>query len=133
MRPLERELLKIEARGTLPPQYGPGVIDEDGYFGESVAAGYDESTAEMFAVHTLDPVVELLAELAGSGRALDAVTQETRADATQYNALVEGATRQRGGHTDPKLEAIFVGPTSSSFCDAASIVAASGRFTSAGF
>jgi SAM-dependent methyltransferase len=47
------------------------VIDEDGYFGESVAAGYDESTAEMFAADRLDPAVELLAELAGSGRALE--------------------------------------------------------------
>lgn len=49
------------------------MIDEDGYFGESVAAGYDESTAEMFAADRLDPVVELLAELAGSGngRALE--------------------------------------------------------------
>ena len=49
------------------------MIDEDGYFGESVAAGYDESTAEMFTADRLDPVVELLAELAGSGngRALE--------------------------------------------------------------
>ncbi|MCD9878290.1 class I SAM-dependent DNA methyltransferase [Streptomyces guryensis] len=49
------------------------MIDEDGYFGESVAAGYDESSAEMFTADRLDPAVELLAELAGSGngRALE--------------------------------------------------------------
>jgi SAM-dependent methyltransferase len=47
------------------------VIDEDGYFGESVAAGYDESSAEMFAAEVVRPAVDLLAELAGGGRALE--------------------------------------------------------------
>ncbi|MFE0385390.1 class I SAM-dependent methyltransferase [Streptomyces bungoensis] len=45
--------------------------DEDGYFGESVAAGYDESCAEMFEAGAVGPAVELLAELAGGGRTLE--------------------------------------------------------------
>ncbi|MFI8946426.1 class I SAM-dependent DNA methyltransferase [Streptomyces sp. NPDC053750] len=45
--------------------------DEDGYFGESVAAHYDDSTADMFAPDAVDPAVDLLAELAGGGRALE--------------------------------------------------------------
>jgi SAM-dependent methyltransferase len=54
-------------------QYVPGVHDDDGYFGERVAARYDESgeVAEMFDPAVVDPVVDLLVELAGSGRALE--------------------------------------------------------------
>ncbi len=44
---------------------------DDGYFDESVAARYDESAAEMFDPAVVDPVVDLLAEFAGSGRALE--------------------------------------------------------------
>jgi SAM-dependent methyltransferase len=44
---------------------------DDGYFDEPVAARYDESSAEMFAPEVVDPVVDFLAELAGSGRALE--------------------------------------------------------------
>ena len=44
---------------------------EDGYFGERVAGAYDESSAEMFEPGAVDPVVERLAVLAGSGRALE--------------------------------------------------------------
>jgi SAM-dependent methyltransferase len=47
------------------------VDDNDGYFDERVAARYDESSAEMFEPEFLDPVVDLLVELAGSGRALE--------------------------------------------------------------
>ena len=43
----------------------------DGYFDERVAARYDESTAEMFAPAVVEPVVDFLAERAGSGRALE--------------------------------------------------------------
>ena len=43
----------------------------DGYFDEPVAARYDESTADLFAPEAVDPVVDLLAELAGGGRALE--------------------------------------------------------------
>ena len=45
--------------------------DADGYFDERVAARYDDSEAEMFEAEAIDPVVEVLAELAGSGRALE--------------------------------------------------------------
>jgi SAM-dependent methyltransferase len=44
---------------------------EDGYFDERVAARYDESAAEMFDPSVVDPVVDLLADLAGNGRALE--------------------------------------------------------------
>ena len=46
-------------------------MHDDGYFDERVAARYDESAAEMFDPAVVDPVVDLLAELAGSGRALE--------------------------------------------------------------
>ncbi|GJF26454.1 class I SAM-dependent DNA methyltransferase [Streptomyces sp. HO565] len=45
--------------------------DEDGYFGESVAARYDESEADMFGPEAVDRTVDLLAGLAGKGRALE--------------------------------------------------------------
>ena len=46
-------------------------MDEDGYFGERVAASYDESTAEMSEPGVVEPAASLLAELAGGGRALE--------------------------------------------------------------
>jgi hypothetical protein len=39
--------------------------DEDGYFGEQAAARYDESSADMFDPGAVEPVVEVLAGLAG--------------------------------------------------------------------
>ena len=45
--------------------------DDDGYFGERVAARYDESSADMFEPAVVEPVVDFLVELAGSGRALE--------------------------------------------------------------
>ncbi|MFH8771823.1 class I SAM-dependent DNA methyltransferase [Streptomyces sp. NPDC017958] len=48
------------------------MLDEDGYFGEAVAARYDESSAEMFDPEVVDPAVDFLAELTGEGgRALE--------------------------------------------------------------
>jgi len=47
------------------------VRDADGYFDERVAARYDDSEAEMFEAEVIDPVVDVLVELAGSGRALE--------------------------------------------------------------
>jgi SAM-dependent methyltransferase len=44
---------------------------DDGYFNERVAARYDESAAEMFDPAVVDPAVDLLAQLAGSGGALE--------------------------------------------------------------
>ena len=45
--------------------------DVDGYFGERVAARYDESSPELFDPAVVDPVVDLLVELAGGGPALE--------------------------------------------------------------
>jgi SAM-dependent methyltransferase len=47
------------------------VPGDDGYFDERVAARYDESAADMFDPASVDPVVDLLVELAGAGRALE--------------------------------------------------------------
>jgi SAM-dependent methyltransferase len=47
------------------------VDDTDGYFGERVAAKYDESSAEMFEPGVVDVAAGLLAGLAGGGRALE--------------------------------------------------------------
>ena len=44
---------------------------EEGYFGERVAAVYDEGSASMFDPAVLVPAVDLLAELAGDGPALE--------------------------------------------------------------
>src|SRR5690349_779402 len=45
---------------------------EDGYFDAPVAARYDETSASMFAAEAIDPVVAVLAALAGTGgRALE--------------------------------------------------------------
>jgi len=56
-------------------QYGPlgsqFMDDPDGYFGEPVAASYDDQSDRMFQPAAIDPAVSLLAELAGSGRALE--------------------------------------------------------------
>ena len=41
------------------------------HFGDDVAAGYDETSAEMFNPTVLDPTVDLLAELVGDGAALE--------------------------------------------------------------
>ena len=45
--------------------------EDDGYFGEHVAERYDESSAEMFDPAVVEPVVDLLSELAGEGPALE--------------------------------------------------------------
>ncbi len=46
-------------------------MPDDGFFDESVSARYDESSPEMFDPAVVDPVVDLLVELTGSGRALE--------------------------------------------------------------
>jgi SAM-dependent methyltransferase len=43
----------------------------DGYFDDHVAARYDASSADMFDAEVVDPVVDFLREMAGSGRALE--------------------------------------------------------------
>jgi SAM-dependent methyltransferase len=47
------------------------MMDEDGYFGEHVAATYDESSDTMFDPAVVEVAVDFLAELAGDGRALE--------------------------------------------------------------
>src|ERR671930_1411968 len=44
---------------------------EDGYFDEAVAAHYDDAESEMFDPAVVEATVDFLAELAGSGRALE--------------------------------------------------------------
>ncbi len=45
--------------------------DEDGHFGEPVAAVYDETSDKMFDPAVVGPTIDFLAELAGDGRALE--------------------------------------------------------------
>jgi SAM-dependent methyltransferase len=47
------------------------VPGDDGYFDERIAARYDDSSAEMFDPAVVGPVVDLLADLSGGGRALE--------------------------------------------------------------
>ena len=47
------------------------VAPDEGYFGERVAAVYDEHSAGMFDPAVVAPAVETLAELTGDGRALE--------------------------------------------------------------
>src|SRR5919197_733169 len=46
-------------------------MNDDGYFGEAVAATYDETSTEMFDPGVVEPTVDFLAGLAGDGRALE--------------------------------------------------------------
>lgn len=46
-------------------------VDSDGYFDERSAARYDRSVADMFDPAVVEPVVDVLAAWAGSGRALE--------------------------------------------------------------
>jgi SAM-dependent methyltransferase len=46
-------------------------MTDDGYFGEAVAARYDDASAEMFTPQAIDPVVDFLAALTNGGRALE--------------------------------------------------------------
>ena len=48
-----------------------GADEGEGYFGERVAAFYDERSAPMSAPEVVGPVVDVLAELAGDGGALE--------------------------------------------------------------
>ena len=46
-------------------------MHDDGFFDERVAARYDETSGDMFERTAVEPVVDFLAALAGSGRALE--------------------------------------------------------------
>ncbi len=56
---------------SVAARYRAPVEDEDGYFGERVAAAYDESVAAESEPGTADAVAGVLAELAGGGPALE--------------------------------------------------------------
>ena len=62
---------KMTGRGDVRELGSWLVEDPDGYFGERVAAGYDDPSDRMFGPEAVDPAVSLLAWLAGSGRALE--------------------------------------------------------------
>jgi 16S rRNA A1518/A1519 N6-dimethyltransferase RsmA/KsgA/DIM1 with predicted DNA glycosylase/AP lyase activity len=49
----------------------PLVRAKDGFFDERVAAIYDESSAQMFDPSVVEPTVDFLADLTGTGRALE--------------------------------------------------------------
>ena len=61
---------------------------EDGYFGEDVAATYDESQGGRFASAELDATVEVLAGLAGGGRALEFGFVSLRGDRIQFTSVL---------------------------------------------
>jgi len=46
-------------------------VSDDGYFDERLAARYDQDLAEAFDPKVVGPMVDLLVELAGSGKALE--------------------------------------------------------------
>jgi SAM-dependent methyltransferase len=46
-------------------------VHDDGHFDERIASRYDETAAEMFDPAVVEPTVEFLARLAGTGRALE--------------------------------------------------------------
>jgi trans-aconitate methyltransferase len=46
-------------------------LTEEGYFGERVAAGYDQHSGGMFDPEVVTPAVDMLADLAGDGAALE--------------------------------------------------------------
>jgi SAM-dependent methyltransferase len=46
-------------------------VNDDGYFDERIAATYDTSDPENFDPSVVDPIVDFLVEIAGSGRALE--------------------------------------------------------------
>ena len=56
---------------TLDAAVPDAVTSDDGAFGEDVARTYDEDSDPMFAPAMVDPAVDLLAELAGDGPALE--------------------------------------------------------------
>lgn len=61
-------------RSAVPGGTDPGALtrtSDDGYFGEDVASRYDESERKMFDSSVVEPAVDVLADLAGGGAALE--------------------------------------------------------------
>ena len=66
----------VRATSTRPRRLRSGLLQGDadrteGFFGEQVAARYDEHSGGMFDPAVLDPAVDTLAMLAGDGAALE--------------------------------------------------------------
>lgn len=70
-RPYSDALSEIHVCRDGLPQYGLAMDDQDGYFGERVAAAYDQSSGEMFEPSVIDQTADFLAGLADGGRALE--------------------------------------------------------------
>ena len=68
-RPADSRCSEIGWPAVAGPGSVPGVPEM--FFDERIAARYDEDSAETFAPAVLDPVVDVLAGLAGDGRALE--------------------------------------------------------------
>ena len=71
-----RPRLEVACRGSekpveVPRQVVSGSRVPANYFDEPVAATYDDLSARMFAPEVLDPTLDVLAELAGRGAALE--------------------------------------------------------------
>ena len=65
--------------------------DENGVFGESVAARYDESESQMFEPRVIDATAGFLAGLAGDGRPLELAVGTGRiALSSNYFEIVDG-------------------------------------------
>jgi SAM-dependent methyltransferase len=62
---------RVGQGGQVREQPPHGLPNDDGFFGERVAATYDDSLAEMFDPKAVDPAVDFLVELAGTGGALE--------------------------------------------------------------
>jgi SAM-dependent methyltransferase len=61
----------MQVRPGLLPRYVRAVNDPDGYFGERVAAEYDDDESDRFDPAEIGATVDVLADLAGTGRALE--------------------------------------------------------------
>jgi SAM-dependent methyltransferase len=61
----------MRVRSARTPRYGRAVNDPDGYFGERVAAGYDDDESARFDPGEIGATVDVLADLAGTGHALE--------------------------------------------------------------
>ena len=83
--------------------------DEDGYFGEQIAASYDESSGEMFERDVVQPAVDLVADLAGSGRALELGigTGRIAIPLAQRGVPVHGIDMSRACLFDPTTKALL--------------------------
>ena len=88
----------------------------EGFFGERVAAVYDERAADMFDAAVVGPVADLLAGLAGDGRALEFAIGTGRIALPLAARGVRAAHLSRGGrfvieNGVPPLQSLPLGQT----------------------